>query len=276
MSTQLTNEREFTIGDVSTTPSDEIRNREDGYARRRQRGTGRVDDMEAAWYTYLAIDESEDLFKEIRQYAYQQMREKLTVDDPDDPTGKRTFQIGTSKVGGPDDYAQEIAALVWQKLPKFEGTYPEFRVWLKNICINYRARAKEDVAEDKYEQVPLQVEIDNDGEPETIDNPLLYLSSGYAFKENLPASIEGEDREICTWINDGKTYAEVGERVGLTEAAVKQRVYRIRGRMREERQARRERVAAKDTAERERQTYRARQNRDYIDAIYARLKRDDE
>ena len=89
----------------------------------------------------------------------------------------------------------------------------------------------------KYSTLSVDKE-DEDGEMEVVDNPeLVKRPLGYYAQEYaIPDSVQGIDLAICEEIMfNGKTYPQVAEVMGLTEQAVKDRMYKLRIRIADER-----------------------------------------
>jgi DNA-directed RNA polymerase specialized sigma24 family protein len=147
-----------------------------------------------------------------------------------------------------DDWAQEVIIAVWQGLDKFEGSPEAFYSWIAKIAYNEKIDAANYLKEDKQTMVPLMVPmLDDDGNEtdELTDNPAIYERSTGVEHVCIPDSVTGIDYNIClslmvgvhherpdgTWGERAKTYAEVAKELSMTEAEVKQRLYRLRERL---------------------------------------------
>ncbi|WP_263377701.1 RNA polymerase sigma factor [Granulicella paludicola] len=126
----------------------------------------------------------------------------------------------------PEDTAQVATIIAWQSLPSFRGDSSQFYAWAKKIGSRTAAKGLTANLEHNKTHLPLQVE-GVDGVLD--DNPLLYKKlEDRTFARELPESITGNDRFICLYIREGLTYKGMGNVLGLSESAVKQRVAAMR------------------------------------------------
>jgi hypothetical protein len=109
---------------------------------------------------------------------------------------------------------------------------------------NQGGEAFTDNLEDRDTHEPLMVEVeDDDGKTYMQDNPAMHGDVRYkkggkvcfqdsrpVFPRVLPEFIQGENLEICGYIREDKTYAEIAEIMSMTLPAVKQRVAWMRNR----------------------------------------------
>ena len=228
------------------------------------------------FYCCLAGGGTEDLFKAVRELAVVMLR-RVTKDFGD-----------AGACGNHDDLAQDICLKVLEKFDDFAGDGKQFLHFVTKIIRGKRIDATrqrlDDMgairrdAEGKIINanapvfVPFHVDRTNeDGNVEEIENPALYEESYRRTMIEIPASIQGEDLQICRWMLAGMTYAQIGKETGLTARAVETRLYRIRERESAVLARQREQRAKNDVAEKERQTYRQRMAKEYIDRLNARL-----
>jgi DNA-directed RNA polymerase specialized sigma24 family protein len=132
----------------------------------------------------------------------------------------------------PDDYAQDITIKVWSNLSKCEATTGAgFYAWLNRICFTQSADAFNEAQEESAVRVPLFVEDENGFKD---DNPLLNSwDDRPLYRRRLPDFIQGTDLMICNLIRDDKNYKQIGWILQISEAAVKQRVGKMRKRVSE-------------------------------------------
>lgn len=159
-----------------------------------------------------------------------------------------------------DDWTQDALLRVWQDLPKKKFDTPAlFYSWLHKVAFNQEADSVEYLRREKRTKVSLFVDNENEnGETYEDDNPLIYADSGGCDAHpGIPANVQGIDRDICIllltevqdmrdgeYIMRGRTYAEVGLVLGMTEGAVKSQMQRLRKRLKKERSGALEREAA--------------------------------
>ncbi len=138
-----------------------------------------------------------------------------------------------------EDSAQEAVIAVWQGLPSFRGDAANFFSWMNSIVFKKGIDFYNELLETKKTRVPLTVVVnDEEGGVEEVDNPQLYNDDeGVDRPVRIPESIQGTDRLICHLILDGNSYRRIAYEMDLTEAAVKQRMARLRKRMKAEREA---------------------------------------
>lgn len=133
-----------------------------------------------------------------------------------------------------DDWAQDICVSVWSSLDKFKGTSANFYAWVHRIAYNEATDAFSKLYQEQRRMTGLTVPARHndsvDGDEE--DNPAMFSEGGYDGRVQIPASVQGVDRNICLLIRDGRSYAEAAEElVGMTEEGVKQRVKRLKKRL---------------------------------------------
>jgi RNA polymerase sigma factor (sigma-70 family) len=125
-----------------------------------------------------------------------------------------------------EDYAQEVAIRIWEKMHTFSGDPSSFYPWLHRICYTKGIQAYTKTTEESSKKVPLVVEVeDSDG---LEDNPLIYKEQKPEHVRELPNWIQGVDRWICDLIREDMTYAQIGKFLHITEKAVRQRVARMK------------------------------------------------
>jgi RNA polymerase sigma factor (sigma-70 family) len=133
---------------------------------------------------------------------------------------------GRGTVHTVDDFAQRVALKVWRGLPKKTGRTPEnFYNWVCLLCQKQSKSATRALRKELSRKVPLTLTIENGTE---YDNPAVYESRGIDRTFMIPEWVQGTDRDICELIQDGKTYAQIGQLLGMKEDAVKQRMSRLR------------------------------------------------
>lgn len=131
-----------------------------------------------------------------------------------------------------DDYAQEVALAVWTGLETFSGDGPTFYSWVHAICYNQAAHFFKEIKNQKTNKVGITVVVeDEQGEEEEIDNPELHSCQLRDFFITIPKSVQGVDLAICHLMLDGINYAQIGKMLGMSETAVKLRMYKLRKRL---------------------------------------------
>lgn len=161
-----------------------------------------------------------DLFQQVTKFAFTKVRHL-----------EHEFRtLGSSETA--DDWAQNIALIVWKELPKFRGDAEAFYPWVHKICFNEASRAFNELKEQKETMLPLFVapEEDESGEePDEEENPAIYQDVYQReWRIHIPDSIQGVDLAICELIMDDKSYAEIGQLLGITEGTIKMRLLRMR------------------------------------------------
>jgi len=153
-----------------------------------------------------------------------------------------------------DDWAQDVAIKVLHDLDKkvFE-TPADFYSWVHKIAFNKSTDAFNSLKEKKATEVPLFIKSeeggDENGDTYEEENPLIHHQNGhdtYVHVE-IPASVQGVDLTICylllqgvdvekngVYVRKSRTYAEVGNVLGITEDAVKKRLSRLKRRLKAE------------------------------------------
>lgn len=133
-----------------------------------------------------------------------------------------------------EDVTQEVILDVKSSLPGFRGRTPlEFLSWLQTICRRHRVDFFNDSFDATCKTDGLYKEHeDEDGFVRQTENikmyPKLRNDQGLDGYIKIPEWITGDDRYICKLIMDGKTHKQIGPYLGMTEAAVKMRVQRMR------------------------------------------------
>lgn len=140
-----------------------------------------------------------------------------------------------------DDWAQEVLIRVWQGLEGFSGVPESFYPWVHKIIFNRSTHAFNMLDDERSNKLSLTV-TGWTGDDAKIaydqENPEIYKSlGGYEGYITIPDSIQGVDLDICKLMIAGTRYEQIGEELGLTCAAVKQRMSRLRKRMEAERKA---------------------------------------
>lgn len=152
-----------------------------------------------------------------------------------------------------DDWAQDVTIKVWQMLETFHGTAAQFYSWTHKIAFNQATDAFNNLLKEKKTKVSLFVKNeedegdDHDGDGESVENPIIHDQSGYGFSLQIPASVQGLDLTICKLLltevrgkddqHRGRTYAEVGHVLDMTENAVETRLRKLRKRLKAEKEA---------------------------------------
>ena|GEM_PF-4267968 len=155
---------------------------------------------------------AENLYTTILRFAKQKLTAHLYNKDEGSATA--------------DDHAQTVTVYVWQHLHEFKGGSDSFHSWLDRICFTTGSAAQSSANKQQRSRVELLVPSE-DGSLE--DNPELYpASQPPVYLRELPDSIVGVDLKICWYIREGMTYRKIAETLGMTEAAIKQRVAAMR------------------------------------------------
>lgn len=158
-----------------------------------------------------------------------------------------------------DDWTQDVSIRVWQSLLKNDNRTPaSFYAWVHKIAFNKGNASFNKLAAERATAVPLFVNSTlvrlgqaGDGDPEDDhqeENPALQEEGHSNPSVCIPKSVQGVDLTICKLLltkvvgaEDGKergrTYADVGFVLGMTENAVKKRLQKLRSRLRAERES---------------------------------------
>jgi DNA-directed RNA polymerase specialized sigma24 family protein len=154
-----------------------------------------------------------------------------------------------------DDWTQDVSIRVWQSLLQSDKRSPaSFYAWVHKIAFNEGNAAFNKLEAERAGHVSLFVyseegEQDGDGEHYQEENPALHEEGHGGSSIHIPASVTGVDRDICNLLlttirtekdgrHRGRNYAEVGQVLGITEQAVKDRLWKMRKRLKAEREAR--------------------------------------
>ena len=158
-------------------------------------------------------------------------------------------QLGTACTG--DDFAQEAVIAVWKGLDRgvFRGDVSNFYAWMHSIVFSHKKQLESEILEQKCTKVPLlvnrkvgqdeKVSCSDKDEYEEVDNPVIHARPAVSdIGCTIPASVQGVDLTICKLLlttvrgedgrERGRTYAEVGFILGMTEDAVTKRMERVR------------------------------------------------
>lgn len=146
-----------------------------------------------------------------------------------------------------DDWAQDVAINVWQKLPTFKGTPEGFYAWLNRSAFNKATDAFRQLKKKQDTHVGLTAEHVDDFDGETYEevHSEVYRSvyeGGSEVHIGPPTWVQGIDRSIWYAMTlkdkDDKplTYAQIAAEFEppLSEKAVRERVLKMRKRAAEE------------------------------------------
>lgn len=139
-----------------------------------------------------------------------------------------------------DDWAQDVTIKVWMALRdgQFKGTPSQFYSWLNKITFNEANDAFNELLKQQQTFVGLTVPSKDEhgytGEEE--DNAELYKSDVKDFSIYIPPSVQGDDLWICKLILFGWSYERIGRRLGVSEQAIKDRLFRLRKRIKAEKE----------------------------------------
>jgi hypothetical protein len=126
-----------------------------------------------------------------------------------------------------EDLGQEIAIYIWKNLSSFRGEAEAFYPWLHRIVDIQSRRGFSANLEESKTKVPFLVTMD-DGSMK--DNPQLYRDQRPRFLRAIPDFIKGTDLRIYQYIGEGMNYRDIAKVLLRSEAAVKQRVQKMRQR----------------------------------------------
>lgn len=147
---------------------------------------------------------------------------------------------GTGTDDTPDDWAQNIALSVWRVLPTFKGSGEEFYSWIHKVCFNEAtdvfnaATNSTKTSISRSSRLSLYVNDHTDDQEERLHPEVNQEVSQREWRGRIPESIQGVDRRICQLLMGGNRYTEVAYHLNMTESAIKQRVKRLRDRIRKE------------------------------------------
>lgn len=133
-----------------------------------------------------------------------------------------------------EDVSSKLIEKIWQSLPAFRGDSLAFFKWVNKVQKNAGIDGVRQTKRETGNKVPLLVEFE-DGDIE--QNPLIDRQQKQQYIRKLPDWIQGTDLMICGLIRDGRTYAEIGKFCHISEAAVKERVAKMKKRNLEETKA---------------------------------------
>jgi hypothetical protein len=202
--------------------------------------------------------------KTLNHVKYEQSKESViqaytdVVANPDGPEAQKNFfdriiPVALGFLGKelwkkqevaelPDDFANKTALKIWDELPdfvpnrasaKYTSDGDAFYAWLCSICARDARHAAMEIDEHLDVFKDKLYFIGEDGE--VVDNPILNRTDGFREHEReLPEFIQGKDRLICDLIRAGMNYEEIGEYLGISEAAVNSRIQRMRTKIEEE------------------------------------------
>jgi RNA polymerase sigma factor (sigma-70 family) len=186
-----------------------------------------------------------------------------------------------------DDWAQDVALIVWERLATYEGDPESFYAWVHKIAFNRGQAAFNQLKNEASTRVDLQHEVAEGDESFEDDNSEIYEGAApiqvnrwtetetdpvtgkthvawtrdssprdKKKPENLvepvsgsetsqfdigvvsvhtPKWVRGENLTICNLMLRGMTYKEIGVALGITEQAIKDRMRKIRQRVKAER-----------------------------------------
>jgi len=221
-----------------------------------QQGKTSKERLEDAYAGYIdRVPGSEQKFyNEVLDLAKRKMYH-LEIENP---------MLGTA--GTVDDYAQDVAIAVWNGLGSFRGDRSKVYAWVESIIFRTRPEFLEEIIEQRKMKVGITTIVDDEGEPEEIDNPEIYRAAeGVDLDIRIPDSVQGVDLLICKLLMTsvrgengeyrGRTYANIAMLMEMSEDAVKKRVNRLRDRLKVEKKAeQKERQRIKEASETERRT----------------------
>ena len=206
--------------------------------RKRQEYKKQIEDAYRAYERRepLSLDK---LLVKVQEFAYRKMY-GIELDNP---------KLGTVRTA--DDYAQDVMVDVWQQLKQgsFRGDSSTFYAWINKICHNTKQNFLSEIVDQRKNKRSLMVPIfdEHGSKDDEEDNPEIYESDVRDFDIRIPTSVQGIDLTICklllTEVQDerngeyvmrGRTYAEVGHVLQMTEAAVKKRLNRLQKRLKAE------------------------------------------
>jgi DNA-directed RNA polymerase specialized sigma24 family protein len=174
-------------------------------------------EVENAYRALLDTNEQDGFYRAVIKFA----KGKIT-------TGLWNLPETSSTV---DDHAQQVAFNVSQNLHKFKGEPSDFYSWLNKFCYNQKMDACNEANGESAIKAPLFVEFE---EGEFEPNPDLYPTElPTEYQRRLPEFIQGLDLKICEYIREGYDYEKVGQVLDLTETAVKLRVFKMRTKIQE-------------------------------------------
>ncbi len=140
--------------------------------------------------------------------------------------------VGTAETA--DDWAQEVCIKVWQSLPSFKGgSGSSFYAWVHRISFTTSADAFNTLKHAKDNKEPLLVSVSDDDSEDGDEemNPILTGNPDPERWLSIPDEIQGVERNICWLIINGNSYAEIAKNLRLTEKAVRERMYKLRKKM---------------------------------------------
>lgn len=127
-----------------------------------------------------------------------------------------------------DDYAQDVAIMVWKRLPSHKGGAETIYSHVHKVIHTTREHAFHQIKDEARVKVPLLVEKEGEeGESYFEDNPLLHPRDYPTHRRELPDFIQGIDLEICGYIREDYTYEKIAEVMCMKLSAVKMRVERM-------------------------------------------------
>jgi DNA-directed RNA polymerase specialized sigma24 family protein len=133
-----------------------------------------------------------------------------------------------------DDYSQDVAIMVWKRLPTHTGGVERIYRHVHKIIYTTREHAYHQIKDEARVKVPLLVEKEGEeGDSYFEDNPLLHPRDYPTHRRKLPEFIHGVDLEICQYIREGHNYGRIAEILSMTEKAIELRIARIRNKIEE-------------------------------------------
>jgi len=126
------------------------------------------------------------------------------------------------------DLAQDVALRAWSNLARLEDprTFP---AWIRRIAGNAARDHLRRRAVRREEELDLALELQSEDDPHQRSERLAELRF-------MLAALEEEDREVVDLLMaraDGVSVEELAQRTGLSQGALKMRLLRLRGRLRE-------------------------------------------
>lgn len=123
--------------------------------------------------------------------------------------------------GSIDDLRQEIVCNLWQGWPKFRAE-SDTTTWVYRVALNTaRSELRKQRRHGRHSTLPIDARLCDTLADEAADPRIEQL---YSLIDRLPA----DEKELVFLYLDGLTNAQIATVTGASEAAAKQRIYRIR------------------------------------------------
>ncbi len=138
-------------------------------------------------------------------------------------------------VGESEDIAQEAFLEAWKSLPRLKNP-ASFFPWLRQLTRNQARNFLRGQIRRKKRSRPLEDEIlERDADPSPSAAERLESRQNAALLRRVLDELPDEAREVITlFYREGQSTRQVSELLGLSEAAVRQRLTRARGKIRQE------------------------------------------